>query len=348
MSARRRNAIVWVLLVATMAILGGLTYEYRADLFPDMTVNKLVVNSTTDLETLTSCIRLPTDGDGTVSCGTTYTWSDLDSYPAACAASNWVTAVGDTLTCAQPSEADISDLAHTTPGGVNHDVQFNNAGAFGGETAFSYDDATNILTVQVCNLGTAANDTEDYIKTADGFYELEFTQYIATENRYAVYPGRFWTDSNDNGTADDLELTIDSDDVTVGTPGDDDTTFAIFGSFNATCSAGSCIYQGPVQLDGDGGVNAVADSGAGSGQVTCDVCNIDTVASGHVVTLKNCQTAGALNYIANSGANTLKVYADATDTYAGGGTSVNITTTQAMMCFCLTAAVQSCHIVTEQ
>lgn len=33
------------------------------------------------------------------------------------------------------------------PGGVNHDIQFNNAGAFGGDTGFTYDDGNDLVTL---------------------------------------------------------------------------------------------------------------------------------------------------------------------------------------------------------
>ena len=36
------------------------------------------------------------------------TWTSHNSYPAACAASNWMTTIGDTVTCSQPAFTDIS------------------------------------------------------------------------------------------------------------------------------------------------------------------------------------------------------------------------------------------------
>ena len=35
-------------------------------------------------------------------------WTTIDNYPSACAANNWVTTIGDTLTCTQPSAASIT------------------------------------------------------------------------------------------------------------------------------------------------------------------------------------------------------------------------------------------------
>ena len=39
------------------------------------------------------------------------TWTSHNSYPAACAASSWMTTIGDTVTCSQPAFTDISGAA---------------------------------------------------------------------------------------------------------------------------------------------------------------------------------------------------------------------------------------------
>jgi hypothetical protein len=50
-----------------------------------------------------------------------------------------------------------------TPGGANTQVQFNNAGSFGGDAGFTYNSSTNLLSVDNINTG---NITANYISTA--------------------------------------------------------------------------------------------------------------------------------------------------------------------------------------
>lgn len=61
----------------------------------------------------------------------------------------------------QINATNILDLPKTAPGGVNTSVQFNNNGAFGGDTFFVYDSVDNILGIPNINSSIDPNNTAD-------------------------------------------------------------------------------------------------------------------------------------------------------------------------------------------
>lgn len=59
---------------------------------------------------------------------------------------------GVTVDCTTQDIADLGSGGGGTPGGVNTSIQYNNAGAFGGEAEFAYDPTTNTATVGNFNI----------------------------------------------------------------------------------------------------------------------------------------------------------------------------------------------------
>ena len=82
-------------------------------------------------------------GNISLATGKTVTIGDSYTFPVADGSSSQIlqTNGSGVLTFVDPS-------AGGTPAGANTEVQYNNAGAFGSEAAFTYDQATNTLTAE--------------------------------------------------------------------------------------------------------------------------------------------------------------------------------------------------------
>ena len=77
-------------------------------------------------------------------------WTVHASYPAACGANQYVSAIGDTLTCGTPASGS------GTPGGANTNIQFNSNGSFGGIDKFIYNGTNIAITSSNLGIGSTA------------------------------------------------------------------------------------------------------------------------------------------------------------------------------------------------
>ena len=116
------------------------------------------------------------------------TWTSHNSYPAACAASNWMTTIGDTVTCSQPAFTDISGAATDAqvPNTITVDLATTATTANAGDSATAFfpsgtleetllpDGAT--VTTWVLGASTATTPAAD-----DNDTSLATSAYVQTE-----------------------------------------------------------------------------------------------------------------------------------------------------------------------
>ena len=86
------------------------------------------------------------------------TWTSHNSYPAACAASNWMTTIGDTVTCSQPAFTDISGAATDgqVPNTITVDLATTATTANAGDSATAFF-STGTLEVAIGGTGTTTS-----------------------------------------------------------------------------------------------------------------------------------------------------------------------------------------------
>jgi len=94
----------------------------------------------------------------------------------------------------------------STPGGANTNVQFNNAGAFGGSGNFTWNNSTQLLSVTAVTNTAGINITNGYLQTDKGVLVNASTQYNSVQNPSGGMLARSFTAStyiqtgNNNGT----------------------------------------------------------------------------------------------------------------------------------------------------
>ena len=86
------------------------------------------------------------------------TWTSHNSYPAACAASNWMTTIGDTVTCSQPAFTDISGAVTDAqvPNTITVDLATTATTANAGDSATSFF-SSGTLEVAIGGTGTTTS-----------------------------------------------------------------------------------------------------------------------------------------------------------------------------------------------
>ena len=86
------------------------------------------------------------------------TWTSHNSYPAACAASNWMTTIGDTVTCSQPAFTDISGAVTDAqvPNTITVDLATTATTANAGDSATAFF-ASGTLEVAIGGTGTTTS-----------------------------------------------------------------------------------------------------------------------------------------------------------------------------------------------
>ena len=140
-----------------------------------------------------------------------------------------------------------------TPGGANTDIQFNNAGTFGGASGFTFNNVTNLMTVGNANItsnltATNANITTLLKATTANVVTLNASSSIAAVN----ISGRLTTNSQPNITSVGTLTSLNVDGLTnLGPVG------------NVSISGGTLGYV--LSTDGFGGLSWIQASGTPGG-----------------------------------------------------------------------------------
>jgi hypothetical protein len=225
------------------------------------------------------------------------TWTNHNDYPAACAASNWMTALGDTSTCSQPAFTDIS--GSVTDAQVPNNITVDLAAAV----------TTNAnLTGEVTSVGNAAVIVESFLQE-NGASELtgETLGTACAENQILKANATGGLDCAADATgAGGSAITFDigddggndSVDVTeIATTGDTNTIFTepiadkiliAVGNNWPTADAATALSGDPT----DCGANEFAQSIVASGNLTCAAIADADVPD--TITIDTATTASAL------------------------------------------------------
>jgi len=138
----------------------------------------------------------------------------------------------DNITTVAPSKNSVYDKIETlsggTPGGSNTYIQYNDAGAFGGESSFTYDKTINTLTADIYD-STLSSGTVGYLRLKED--PANGTNYVGFQAPSSVLASLLWTLPSADGTNGQSLITNGNKTLSFstitggggGTPGGSDT-----------------------------------------------------------------------------------------------------------------------------
>jgi hypothetical protein len=195
----------------------------------------------------------------------------------------------------------------TSPGGTNGQLQYNNSGAFGGDTGSTTDGAGNVTTKTVSTTGTVAgqggtwNATEGTAPSAAAGHDILYADSTAHCIKLSNNAGSF----NCIGTGG----TVTSVATGTGLTGGPITTTGTISCSDATSGAKGCVQVDGTSITATGGVISAIGSGSGITSLTGDVTATGpgaaaaTIANNAVTTAKINNSAVTLAKIQNAAAN---------------------------------------------